>query len=582
MYLSYYNLNEKPFQISTDPKFLWLGEKHKEALAILTYGILDNKGFLLLTGDVGTGKTTIINTLLNNLDDDVIAAHVPDPDLEHLDFFNFIANVFSIDKKFSTKGEFLNHLSKFLHDAYSKNKKVLLIIDEAQRLKPELLEEIRLLSNIERQDTKLLNIFFVGQEEFNNVLIEPENRALRQRITINYYIEPLTENETKEYIKHRLNIAGSKRNIFSSSAIREIFSFSKGFPRLINIICDLALLTGYVKEQKTINELIIKECAKELQIPTEKAIEDDKKKQKIVPQKSQIAESDPKQEVALIESQTSEDDSKQVVAPIESQIAENESNQEVKRGGLKPAVKVLGCFFLLVSLFILTWLYINYPAEFKTKLSNINTYTTQIIGNIKSKSEQLLQSSSTTINSKPVVQKYSIDRIDSGQNKQVQISEEQDELLEDKNISNENLSDNNGDHLDKLGIVPKQIPDKNIIIYFRYNSNELSDDALIKLDEAAEIMTQNPYTNIIIKGYTDIIGNYDYNKGLSLFRADIVKSFLAGKGINPTKIKTIGMGPENPIDTNETAKGRRNNRRVEIEFLKPKLSDFLRRNVPIF
>ena len=546
MYLSYYNLNEKPFQISTDPKFLWLGEKHKEALAILTYGILDNKGFLLLTGDVGTGKTTIINTLLNNLDDDIIAAHVPDPDLEHLDFFNFVANVFSIDKKFSTKGEFLNHLSKFLHDAYSKNKKVLLIIDEAQRLKPELLEEIRLLSNIERQDTKLLNIFFVGQKEFNNILIEPENRALRQRITINYYIEPLTENETKEYIKHRLNIAGSEKNIFSSSAIKEIFSFSKGFPRLINIICDLALLTGYVKEQKTINELIIKECAKELQIPTEEAPS---------PKESQIAESDSNQEVA----------------PIESQIAENESNQEVKRGGLKPAAKVLGCFFLLVSLFILTWWYINYPAEFKTKLSNINTYTTQIIGNIKSKLEQLLQSSSTTINSKPVVQKYSINQIDSGQNKQVQISEEQDELLEDKNISNENLSDNNGDQLDKLGIVPKQIPDKNIIIYFRLNANELSDDALIKLDETAEIMTQNPDTDIIIKGYTDSSGFYDYNKELSLFRANIVKSFLTGKGINPTKIKTIGMGPENPIDTNETAKGRRNNRRVEIEFLKPKV-----------
>lgn len=225
MYLSYYNLNEKPFRISTDPKFLWLSEKHKEALAILTYGIFDNKGFLILTGDVGTGKTTIINALLNNLDDDVIAAHITDSSLQGLDFFNFIANVFSIDKKSSTKGEFLNYLNKFLHDAYSKNKKVLLIIDEAQRLKPELLEEIRLLSNIERQDTKLLNIFFVGQKEFNNILIKPENRALRQRITINYYIKPLTKNEIKEYIKHRLNIAGSKKNIFSSSAMREIFFF---------------------------------------------------------------------------------------------------------------------------------------------------------------------------------------------------------------------------------------------------------------------------------------------------------------------------------------------------------------------
>lgn len=516
MYLSYYNLNKKPFQISTDPKFLWIGEKHKEALAVLTYGILDNKGFLLLTGDVGTGKTTIINALINSLDDDVIIAHVTDPCLKNLDFFNFIATKFLIDKKFSTKGEFLNHLSKFLNDAYAKDKKVLLIIDEAQRLKPELLEEIRLLSNIERQDTKLLNIFFVGQKEFNNILIEPENRALRQRITINYYIKPLTENETKEYIKCRLNIAGSEKNIFSSSAIREIFSFSKGFPRLINIICDLALLTGYVKEQKTINELIIKECAKELQIPAEEAIEDD---------------------------------------------------SNIETGRLKPVARVVGCFFLLVGLIILTW-YISYPADFKIKLSNINKYMTQIIDNINnSKSEQLLQSSSTTINSKSVAQKYSINQIDSRQNKQVQISEEQDELLEDKNISNENLSDNNGDHLDKLGVVPKQIPDKNIIIYFKYNTNELSENALIKLNEAAEIMIQNPDVYIIIKGYTDTFGNYKYNKVLSMFRANIVKSYLTGKGIEPTKIKAIAMGPENSIDTNETAKGRKINRRVEIEFL---------------
>ena len=403
---------------------------------------------------------------------------------------------------------------------------MLLIIDEAQRLKPELLEEIRLLSNIERQDTKLLNIFFVGQEEFNNVLIEPKNRALRQRITINYYIEPLTENETKEYIKHRLNIAGSEKNIFSSSAIREIFYFSKGFPRLINIICDLALLTGYVKEQKTINELIIKECAKDLQIPTEE----------IVSQKSQIAEGD--------------------------------SNQKFETGRLKTVARLVGYFFLLVGLLILSWWYINYPVEFKTKLSNINKYITQSIDNINnSKPEQLLQSSSTTINSKSAVKKYSIDQIDSGQNKQVQIFEEQDELLDDKNTSNENLSDNNGDHLDKSGVVPRQIPDKNIIIYFKYKTVEFSDDALTKLDEAAEIMAQNPDTDIIIKGYTDSSGFYDYNKELSLFRANIVKSFLTGKGINPRKIKTIGMGPEHPIDTNETAEGRRINRRVEIRFL---------------
>jgi len=435
----------------------------------------------------------------------------------------------------------------------------LLIIDEAQRLKSKLLEEIRLLSNIEKQNTKLLNIFFVGQKEFNNILIEPENRALRQRITINYYIEPLAEDETREYVNYRLNVAGSKRNIFSSSAIREIFSFSKGFPRLINIICDSALVTGYVKEKKTINAKIISECAKELKIPAEEAIEDVKEKQKITPK--------------------------------ESQLAENKSNQEFETDGLKPAAKVLGCFFLIVSLLILTW-HINSPEEFKIQLSNIHKYM-HFWGNIdNSNSEQLIQSSSTIINSNPVVKKYSINQTDPEQNKQVQISKEQNESLEDKNISNEDLSDNNGNHLNKLiesskliaqsekedfssteltetnniSIVPIQIPDKNIIVYFSYNTNELSENALIELDRVAKIMTQNPYADIIITGYTDTLGTYEYNKLLSMFRANIVKGYLTGKGIDPTKIKAIGMGPEYPIDSNETASGRRINRRVEIEF----------------
>lgn len=249
MYLSYYNLKEKPFQISTDPKFLWLGEKHKEALAILRYGIIDNKGFLLLTGDVGTGKTTLINALLNSLGEETIVAKVFDPGLETLDFFNFVANSFGMERKFESKGEFLIHLDHFLHKAYFENKKVLLIIDEAQRLKPELLEEIRLLSNIEKQKNKLLNIFFVGQNEINEILSRTENRALRQRITLNHDIDPLTENETEEYIRYRLRVAGCESQIFDSEAFHEIFSFSRGYPRLINIICDLALLSGYVKEK---------------------------------------------------------------------------------------------------------------------------------------------------------------------------------------------------------------------------------------------------------------------------------------------------------------------------------------------
>ncbi len=267
MYLSHYNLLEKPFQITTDPKFLWLGEKHQEALAMLKYGVLHSKGLVLLTGDVGTGKTTLINALLRDLDSNIIVATVADPNLETLEFFGFLQTAFKIEGEFTKKADFLTNFTQFLNSAYADHKKVLLIIDEAQKLSSELLEEIRMLSDIEKENTKLLNIFFVGQNEFAKTL--KESRALRQRIAITHQIDPLTENETAEYIKYRLKLAGTEEEIFTGKAIRGIYAFSRGNPRLINIICDHALLTGYVRGLKTINPAIIKECAQELTIAGE-------------------------------------------------------------------------------------------------------------------------------------------------------------------------------------------------------------------------------------------------------------------------------------------------------------------------
>jgi general secretion pathway protein A len=226
MYLSHYNLAEKPFQISTDPKFLWLGEKHREALAVLKYSIINNQGFVLLTGDVGTGKTTLINALVNSLDEDTIVAVVSDPKLGRLEFFNLITRAFKINKVFKDKLDFTLFFSRFLNYAYKNNKKVLLVIDEAQNISSDLLEEIRLLSNIEIPERKLLNIFFVGQNEFNNILMRNECRPLRQRITVTYNIETLTENETREYIIHRLKVAGTTGEIFTKGAIEKVYSFS--------------------------------------------------------------------------------------------------------------------------------------------------------------------------------------------------------------------------------------------------------------------------------------------------------------------------------------------------------------------
>jgi general secretion pathway protein A len=267
MYLAYYNLSAKPFQISTDPAFLWLGPKHREALSTLRYGVMDNRGFLLLTGDVGTGKTTLIHALLKSLSREVVAATVPDPGLSPLDFFNYIARGFHFGTRFASKGDFLDHFIDFLERSHAAHKKVLLIIDESQRLTSALLEEIRLLSNIEKFENKLLNIFFVGQNEFNPFLMLPEHKAIRQRITINYHITPLNINETGAYIRHRLKVAGARMEIFDEGSIAEVFRFSKGYPRLINIICDHAMLTGFIKSAEVVTAGMVSDCAADLTLP---------------------------------------------------------------------------------------------------------------------------------------------------------------------------------------------------------------------------------------------------------------------------------------------------------------------------
>ena len=266
MYNKHYHLKAKPFGISPDSRFFWLSEKHAEALATLKYGVLDNKGFLLITGDVGTGKTALINRLIEDLTLKVITASIPDPGLDLLDFFKILAFEFKIKNEFHSKGEFLVLFKKFLHIAYAKHNKVLLIIDEAQRLSNELLEQIRLLSNIELKERKLINIFFVGQSEFNQMLMEERNRAVRQRITLRYNIEPLTEGETNLYIRHRLKIAGAAGEIFTPDAIREIYAFAKGNPRLINIICDHALLSGYISGIHSIDRPVVQDCERDLNI----------------------------------------------------------------------------------------------------------------------------------------------------------------------------------------------------------------------------------------------------------------------------------------------------------------------------
>ncbi|MGA8017708.1 MAG: AAA family ATPase [Desulfobacterales bacterium] len=268
MYLAHFKLREKPFQLNTDPRFLWLGRQHQEALATLRYGIHENKGLLLLTGDIGTGKTALISALVDRLvDDAVVVAKLPDPGLDRNDFFFLVSHSFGIHNRVQDKETFTEAFDHFLERTCEQGQKALLIVDEAQIMSTEILEEVRLLSNMECRSTKLLNIILVGQNAFSQLLYKPENRAIRERITISYNLQPLTEAETEAYIAHRLKTAGTEAKIFTDDAVREIHAFSNGSPRQINIICDLALVLGFAKNTTKIDSRMITACKERMRIP---------------------------------------------------------------------------------------------------------------------------------------------------------------------------------------------------------------------------------------------------------------------------------------------------------------------------
>ncbi|MGW8186672.1 MAG: AAA family ATPase, partial [Desulfobacterales bacterium] len=261
MYLAHFELHEKPFQLNTDPRFLWLGQDHKEALATLRYGMLENKGLLLLTGEIGTGKTTLVSALVDQLrDESIVVAQLPDPGLTREEFFYLVSRKFDIDQPVHDKETFTDTFGEFLDDICTRKKKALLIIDEAQIMDSRVLQEVRLLSNLEYQHTKPLNIFLVGQTEFTQKLLKPENRAIKERIAVNCNLKPLVESETAAYIAYRLQVAGTPKRIFTDDALREIHSFSKGSPRQINILCDLALVRGYAENARILDSRMIKEC----------------------------------------------------------------------------------------------------------------------------------------------------------------------------------------------------------------------------------------------------------------------------------------------------------------------------------
>jgi general secretion pathway protein A len=267
MYEKYYGFSSKPFEITPDPKFFFQSENHKEALAHLKYAIKEGKGFTVITGEVGTGKTTLVHMILSTMDENVRIANIFNPLMEPDDFLDYVCVDLGIrESGGGTRGQNITLLYHFLLECFEKKERVFLIVDEAQNLDKRLLEEVRLLTNLETSKNKLLHVILLGQPELNRTLSDEKFRALKQRITTRYNLSALTLAETKEYILFRLKKAGSRNlALFDDGAVNAIYKYSKGIPRLINIVCDNALIAGFSKDLTRIKKQVVLETVRDLE-----------------------------------------------------------------------------------------------------------------------------------------------------------------------------------------------------------------------------------------------------------------------------------------------------------------------------
>ncbi len=265
MYHTFFGLNEKPFDLIPNPEYLYPSRTHQRAITYLTHGVRERAGFILLTGEVGSGKTTIIRDMVNKQLRDVVLSKVFQTKVDSHQLLALINDDFGIPTEGKDKATLLRDLNDFLIEQYSMGRQAVLIIDEAQNLSLDLLEEVRMLSNLETDRDKLLQIILVGQPELRQILSATELLQLRQRIQINCHISPLNEAEVSDYIHHRLERAGNRNAVaFSPGAIAAISKYSRGVPRLINIICDFILLDAYAAQSRDISEETVEELARDL------------------------------------------------------------------------------------------------------------------------------------------------------------------------------------------------------------------------------------------------------------------------------------------------------------------------------
>lgn len=267
MYKQFFGLREEPFNMTPDPQFMYFSKKHMELISSLHYGVQWRKGFIEVTGEVGAGKTTVCRMFLDNIRDKARTALILNPSLSEIQLLQTICEDFGLEAKTSNKKILFDRINAFLLDVLQDGMQAVLIIDEAQNLSPKALEQIRLISNLETDKHKLIQIILVGQPELRELLKKPQLLQLRQRISVRYHLTALNYTETEEYIMHRIAKAGAPANAitFSPQAIKAVFDYAKGVPRMVNVLCDKILLAAFVRETRQISNQLVVQAIKEVE-----------------------------------------------------------------------------------------------------------------------------------------------------------------------------------------------------------------------------------------------------------------------------------------------------------------------------
>jgi general secretion pathway protein A len=556
MYLEHYGLKRKPFDISPDPSFMWLGEKHKEGLAILKYGILENKGFLLITGDVGTGKTALIRSIEHDVQGRAIVVTIPDPSMNLMDFYNFMASELNMERTFANKGEFLIAFKKLILDAYSSFRRVLLIIDESQRLNNGLLEEIRLLSNIDMAGKVLINIFFVGQTEFRELLAREENRAVRQRITVSYHIQPLTVDEVRQYIAHRLKVAGAPGELFTPEATKAVHDCSRGYPRLINIICDHALMSGYARGVARIDGDIIRECGDELRITIGVAA---------APSTSSARPADAAPSVP-----------RSGARPPRQRPAEEEPDRRPSSAGRSFVVFAGAAALLAAAWFFWGERVSDQLARFGLRAEVSSSPPVGAAApplSVESRPQAAENPATPAPAPKPAPAvaleappppRAAVEPPPAAREPAAPPVPPSPPPSPRATVAVEPAAP---------GPVPAPadaFPLKDFVVYFTASSTEIPVYANDLLYAAAALMKSQPSVSAVIEGHTDSIGDATANRIIAGERAASVRNYLVSQGVPAARLSLTAFGADKPAESNATSEGRSKNRRAVIRLVREK------------